>query len=491
MGMTNRIWSRAGCAMLVLVAGGCAADVGQESFDVDGVSEALTGRFRLIAGHSGKCLDVAGAGTANGVHVQQWPCNGNNAQAFNITDLGNGFHRITNVNSGKDLDIRDVSYADGAALQQWDYGGGLNQQWSLQRNGDGSYRIVARHSGKSLDVSGGSTADRAPVIQWPGHGGDNQKWWLEVLGGGGGGSCEPFRCWSENGVTRVCDANGNPRNCGSYVCAPGGRWDPAESACNGGGGGGGGGSCTGLSGNRTLRFRNQCNQPIWMASLSTENPVPHGGGWFVGAGQTSVVTVPERWNGRFWGRTGCNFDAAGNGSCETGDCGGRLRCGEIGGRPPASLAEFTLSPYSEADWYNVSLVDGYNLPIQIIPTGNFCPTGNVGDCELNRPGCVGDLNTACPGPLRVTNAAGRTVGCKSNCLHFGTDWACCAGAYGLPGACNPQTAWPANARSYLATYHDYCPNAYAYAYDEDPAHDALESPLFTCRGKDYDIIFCP
>lgn len=485
MTTTNRSWIRAVGAGLLMVAAACGEPT-EEPHEVDSVSSALTGRYRLIAGHSGKCMDVEYSGTANGVGVWQYACNGTGAQSFDVVDLGNGFHRITNTNSGKSLDIRDVSYDDGARLQQWDYGGGLNQQWSLQRNGDGSYRVVARHSGKSLDVSGGHTDDTAPIIQWPGHDGNNQKWWLESLGGG---ECEPFSCWSEDGITRVCDAGGNRLDCGSYVCAPGGRWDPAEDSCDGGGGGGGG-SCGGFGGDRTIRFRNQCGQPIWMAALSTTGPMPYNGGWRVDAGQTSTVSLPETWNGRFWGRTGCSFDAAGVGFCETGDCGGRRECAGIGGQPPASLAEFTFSPYSQVDWYNVSLVDGYNLPVQIIPTGNFCPTGAVGDCELDRPGCTGDLNAACPGPLRV-QAGNRTVACESNCLHFGTDWACCFGAYGTPDACNPNTAWPADARDYLDTYHQYCPNAYAYAYDEDPSHDSLASPLFTCRGQNYDIIFCP
>jgi beta-glucanase (GH16 family) len=42
------------------------------------------GYFRLVARNSGKCLDVPGASTANGVQLQQWDCNGTGAQAFRL-----------------------------------------------------------------------------------------------------------------------------------------------------------------------------------------------------------------------------------------------------------------------------------------------------------------------------------------------------------------------------------------------------------------------
>ncbi|KAG5011417.1 hypothetical protein JHK86_023678 [Glycine max] len=60
-------------------------------------------------------------------------------------------------------------------------------------------------------------------------------------------------------------------------------------------------------------------------------------------------------------RHGCIFDSSGSGTCITGDCGGKLKCDGVGGAPPASLAEFTLDS-QEGDFYDVSLVDGYNLP---------------------------------------------------------------------------------------------------------------------------------
>jgi beta-glucanase (GH16 family) len=42
------------------------------------------GYFKFVARHSGRCLDVPGASTANGVQLQQWDCNGTAAQAFRV-----------------------------------------------------------------------------------------------------------------------------------------------------------------------------------------------------------------------------------------------------------------------------------------------------------------------------------------------------------------------------------------------------------------------
>jgi hypothetical protein len=56
------------------------------------------------------------------------------------------------------------------------------------------------------------------------------------------------------------------------------------------------------------------------------------------------------------------------------------------GVPPATLAEFTLSSNpSIPDNYDVSLVDGYNLPMRV-ETDKGCP---VGSCTVDLgPNCA-------------------------------------------------------------------------------------------------------
>lgn len=98
---------------------------------------------------------------------------------------------------------------------------------------------------------------------------------------------------------------------------------------------------------------------------SAGKPILARGGFKLPPNKAYRLNMPAGWSGRVWGRHGCAFDAAGRGRCATGDCGGSLFCNGIGGTPPATLAEITLG--NEQDFYDVSLVDGYNLAISVTP----------------------------------------------------------------------------------------------------------------------------
>ena len=78
-----------------------------------------------------------------------------------------------------------------------------------------------------------------------------------------------------------------------------------------------------------------------------------------------TVNVADGWAGRVWARTGCNFDGNGQGRCVTGDCGNKLQCNGAGGVPPVTLAEITLNGAGGKDFYDVSLVDGFNVPVKV------------------------------------------------------------------------------------------------------------------------------
>ncbi len=233
----------------------------------------------------------------------------------------------------------------------------------------------------------------------------------------------------------------------------------------------------GAASTRTFTFVNNTQQTIWAGALG--NQIPNNGGWVMAPGATTTITVPDNWQGRFWGRTYCNFNSTGAGSCETGDCGGVLQCNGAGGVPPASLAEFNLGGSAGTDFYDVSFVDGFNVPITITPVGGAQPTpGNHYWCGV--AGCGVDLNANCPSALQQKDASGRVVACKSACEAFNTDQYCCRGAYATPSTCNP-TTWPVN---YAAYFKSNCPDAYSYAYD-DP------TSTFTDSGANYRITFGP
>lgn len=227
--------------------------------------------------------------------------------------------------------------------------------------------------------------------------------------------------------------------------------------------------CRGISG-ATFTFINRCDYIVWPGILSSAGSTPlDSTGFELPAGGSQSFQAPPGWSGRFWGRTGCTFDPnTGQGSCATGDCGSnQVQCNGAGATPPATLAEFTIgssTSTSTQDFYDVSLVDGYNLPMAVEAKGGS------GACGLT--GCVSDLNRSCPAELRV----GEGQACKSACEAFGNPEYCCSGAFGSPATCKPSV--------YSEMFKSACPRSYSYAYDD-------ATSTFTCTGADYTITFCP
>ncbi|MFJ9822682.1 ricin-type beta-trefoil lectin domain protein, partial [Streptomyces sp. NPDC101151] len=127
-----------------------------------------------ITGLTGKCVDVAGANSANGTAVQLYDCNGTGAQIW--SNPGDGTLRAL----GKCLDVVDRGTADGAAVQLWDCSGGANQQWQVTAAHD----IVNPAADKCLDVRDNNSANGTRLQIWTCSGAANQKWNAPASGGG-------------------------------------------------------------------------------------------------------------------------------------------------------------------------------------------------------------------------------------------------------------------------------------------------------------------
>ena len=90
------------------------------------------------------------------------------------------------------------------------------------------------------------------------------------------------------------------------------------------------------------------------------------------------------------------------------------------------IAEFTLVPNGEDD-YDISLVDGFNIPLNIIPSQKSCTP----------PQCQVNINSLCPPLLRTgLDRNGLNYGCVSPCnAGFGDEKygnrACCTGTFNL------------------------------------------------------------
>ena len=212
-----------------------------------------------------------------------------------------------------------------------------------------------------------------------------------------------------------------------------------------------------------LLIVNNCKESIWPGILGNAgHPTPKDGGFHLSSGEQLILDVPEGWSGRIWGRQGCCFDGqTDKGSCQTGDCGGP-------GIPPATLVEMTLgTSQSDLHFYDVSLVDGFNLPMSMKAVGGGLGCG-VAACEA-------DLNVYCPYNLAVVRER-KLVGCKSACLAAKSDRYCCTGYYADPRACKPTL--------FGHLFKVICPQAYSFAFDNSGG-------IKTCKAFMYVITFCP
>lgn len=94
----------------------------------------------------------------------------------------------------------------------------------------------------------------------------------------------------------------------------------------------------------TFYISNKCPFPIWPAAApNAGHPVIADGGFFLPPGQTKRIHAPPTWNGRFWARTGCDFNSTSKPVCQTGDCESLLSCNGTIGMPPATLVEVECS----------------------------------------------------------------------------------------------------------------------------------------------------
>jgi len=217
---------------------------------------------------------------------------------------------------------------------------------------------------------------------------------------------------------------------------------------------------------------NRTEETIWPAAW----PGSASGqtGWKLPAGGGTSFTVPAGWNARLWGRTGCHF-GSGGGGCRTGDCDGRYQCkgwGEI----PATLAEYNLDSFAGLDFYDVSMVDGSNLPMYIrVIHGKADRSVNANGCL--EPGvCTSEVR--CPKALRVPRGSAHPDGCISPCARFGTDRYCCRGKFAAH--CNPARTWPVD---YAKVFKRAEPFAYSWSGDD-------ATSVFTCSdGCDYEVVF--
>ncbi|KAI3950899.1 hypothetical protein MKW92_005430 [Papaver armeniacum] len=195
----------------------------------------------------------------------------------------------------------------------------------------------------------------------------------------------------------------------------------------------------------TFTVINKCSETIWpgMLSRSRISPPLNTTGFALQKNESRIVN-----------------HSRGNFSCITGDCGsGKVACSGGDAKPPATLAEFALT-FGDLgiDYYDVSLADGFNLPMLVVPEG-----GTSGNCSAT--GCAVNLNDVCLNDLKVTDRDGNP-------------------SHSIVAPVHMQIALHAKPSSYSEFFKNGCPRAYSYAQDH-------ETSTFTCTSSNYVITFCP
>jgi hypothetical protein len=181
----------------------------------------------------------------------------------------------------------------------------------------------------------------------------------------------------------------------------------------------------------TITFTNNCPNTVWPGSLTADQKPQLSNTGFELASKASLsLDVAAPWKGRFWTRTQCSTDSSGKFSCATAECStGQVACNGNSVVPPASLVEINMAANGGMDFYNVSLVDGFNLPVLV------ATQGGSGDCQTST--CPANVNAVCPAELQVKGSDGSVIACKSACTAFNEPQYCCTGAFNTPQTCPP------------------------------------------------------
>ncbi|KAI9764791.1 MAG: hypothetical protein M1840_008060 [Geoglossum simile] len=281
---------------------------------------------------------------------------------------------------------------------------------------------------------------------------------------------------------------------------------------------------------RPLKITNMCSEVIHPA-ISTQSGIgPGTGGFMLSPKDSKTLSVSSDWQGRVWGRTNCTFD--GNRGVGRKSSLLELRAHGKQGDTPVTLAEFTLDSHTSQTYYDISLVDGYNLDLAIV----FLDTGNSTLAtippNLTNPSCVAstsglaavpyspysggssasvlgtnasfplpfensvslkEVSRWCPWDLQLLPPSKPGDGvypypddniprpifepCYSACSKFNRPSDCCTGEYDSPAKCKPGM--------YSQNVKRVCPDAYSYAFDDQTSTFIIPS------GGGFEIVFCP
>ncbi|KAF3546077.1 hypothetical protein DY000_02008568, partial [Brassica cretica] len=225
---------------------------------------------------------------------------------------------------------------------------------------------------------------------------------------------------------------------------------------------------------RNITIVNECEFTVWPGIQTTAADHPFNiSGFVLKKGERREIDPPSTWKGRIWGRSRCLTNTTGSFSCQTGDCNsGEIECLGNSGKPSLTLAKFNFNnSHGLNDSYEVSAVQGYNLPLLIAPQNE--PTCTSTDCMVV-------TNKYCPrSAVKEYKLSG--ISCVNACEKFNLPEICCESDSDNNYASAEKCQLTVDSQS--QDLRRACP--LAYNYDDS-------SNLWKCTNSaGYLITFCP
>ncbi|ODN80974.1 hypothetical protein L202_03084 [Cryptococcus amylolentus CBS 6039] len=248
----------------------------------------------------------------------------------------------------------------------------------------------------------------------------------------------------------------------------------------------------------SITISNKCSSSLYIGvggqggSITKTDGSAQDAGWEQQPGEYTF-NLPDGWNnGRIWARTGCEKDGDGI-NCVIGGCkNNAIACDGIEyGTAGATLAEISLNQYMGQDFYDISIVDGYNLPMTITPSDSSCTPPSCGADT--------DILTQCDPSLVYPKGNDKIYSCNSACGNSIEFQDKTRGALVNADPLNSPVCCQKNG---VTVDHKDCPDTYipfykkmksmcndAYVYSDD---DMYQDAVFGCAfGTDYTVVFCP
>lgn len=203
---------------------------------------------------------------------------------------------------------------------------------------------------------------------------------------------------------------------------------------------------------QTLNVVNKCSQSVFLNTVSSSGTIAND--VTLAAGATKNMGISSNWNGAINVGTGC--DSSGS-TCTTGGP-------TWDGKTPFSRAEVNFAAVPGSVTYDISLIYGYNVGMEIAGCEDFACT----------------LPSGCP----VTGPGGS---CFSGC---------CASAAACSGGALPASGGGCPGNKFAGPHSDFffnnCPNAYAFP-DNDGSNGGkpANNIVTTCKASTVTVTLCP